>query len=135
MRRPLAILLIATIFACPLICAAGNGGGGTASASCCGCCHRAGGANSSGEQSCPAKPTVPDSGHACQCICGGAVVEDAGTQDVSLDTGWSLPVAVAIPLVTHIQEAELRPFCSAPWPDVGMNPGRALRCLLCTYLC
>lgn len=137
MQWAVTILLTAAIFACPILCAVGDcydcDSGEAADG--CSCCHEGGAANSGDGNSYPADSRPPDSGDACACICGGAVVDDAGSHVVHFDWSWSLPVAVVEPAVGQLHEALFRQFSLAPWPDVGRNAGRAICCLFSTYLC
>ena len=74
-------------------------------------------------------------GHSCQCICGGAVVDDAGSQFTGIDMSWSLPLAVVAPQLGYVAAIPCCQVVVAPWPDVGMNRGRAICCLCSTYQC
>jgi hypothetical protein len=130
-HRALNILLAVGIFTCPLVC---RGGG-----RCCGnehatlehvCCEE-----------CGANPAHPDRDRGdnresepsdcCQCICGGAVVEITMLQ-LDLDVcEWITPVPIQA----------LDPTIEPPFefvgalPDDDMNPGRALRCRIMSFLC
>jgi len=129
------MLMTATIFACPLFCSLGRCYEHAGDKGCCSCCHDVGNSNSSDDKSCPTKPVPPESGKGCQCICGGAVFEDAGFHDVQLDVRWELPVAVTLPAIVGSQTTQLARNSEARLPDLGMNPGRALCCLYGTFLC
>ena len=137
MVRLLSVYLAATILACPLLCQPGQcsaaDDGADSGRRCC-CCH------GSGSQSPEEQPTAPerrssDSGGCCQCICGGAVVGDAGAVIAEVDTSWWSPVAILIPVRISPQSAQFDWLRAAPWPDDDMNVGRALRCRYGTLLC
>jgi hypothetical protein len=63
------------------------------------------------------------------------VVDDAGFNIDALDTSWWVPVAIEAPQLVDSHQAEFNRSCAAPWPDDGMNAGRALCCLYSTLLC
>lgn len=133
MKRIASLLLAVAIFGCPLACAWGHtvggevarGGGGE-----CSCCHHEDALPSEGTE-CPSRPSPKAP---CQCVCGGAVLDDAAQFDVGLDVGWSLPVVLDGAVVQAVA-VENHSWIAAPWPDVGMNRGRWVCCLFCTYLC
>ena len=131
--------MIGSVIACPLVCHADQGSaraGFAGGASCCDRCRADRVANPAAEQSLPRHDPSPDSGKPCQCLCGGAIVEIADTPTVIIDTSWSQPCIVVAPLLlAHTHETSFRQFSAVPWPDIGMNPGRALRCLFSTFLC
>jgi hypothetical protein len=138
MRRAFAILLTVTILACPQLCTLGeccldtnneSGAGG------CSCCHEGEAESSGDEHSLPVDSRLPDSGHSCTCICGGAVLDDAGLHVVQFDWTWSLPVVVSEPAIGPLHDTLDCQNSLAPWPDVGMNAGRAICCLCSTYQC
>jgi hypothetical protein len=138
MRATLSIYLAATIFACPLLCnwgvysAASQG----AEAVRCPCCaHAAEMPSSSHENPSSQDGPSPRSGGSCQCICGGAVVDEAESNVAELDTSCWLPVAIMLPSVIDFSQSPFDRFCAAPWPDDGVNVGRALCCLYSTLLC
>jgi len=136
-KQSVSVLLATSVFACPLICYSGHAvarAGGKPVASCC--CHSAANAPPAGDHSRgnPSRSQGPKCG--CQGICGGAVVENDTAHNLTLDTTWSLPVAVIAPLLlARLEETRFNRFCATPWPDDGMNRGRALCCLYCTFLC
>jgi hypothetical protein len=133
MARSIAITMIATLLSCPLLCAAGESlvaGSAKGEMKRCCCCDKHG-----EDGSCPTDSRRSHSGHSCQCICGGAVVDDAGAVVVAFDWGWSVPIEPAAVVVGQAIELELRRFSVAAWPDVGMNRGRAICCMFNTYLC
>ncbi len=56
--------------------------------------------------------------------------------DVALDATWSLPVVDLVPAVlSDLQEVRFSQFLTTPWPDDGVNRGRAVCCLFSTLLC
>ena len=134
MRRVASLLLAVAIFGCPLVCAWGHAGGGKAAQwerGGCSCCHHEDALPSEGSDC----PSQPGSDSPCQCVCGGAVLGDTAQFDVGLDVDWSLPVVVADGGVVLAVAVENNSWIAAPWPDVGMNRGRWMCCLFCTYLC
>ena len=54
---------------------------------------------------------------------------------VEFDWSWSVPVTIADRSSCAKSTIALRQCSHAPWPDVGMNHGRALCCLYNTFLC
>jgi hypothetical protein len=136
MNRLLSVYLAATIFVCPLYCrfaqckAAADG-----AEPVCSCCHRHGAPVSPEQLPSSPEPQPSDSGGSCQCICGGAVVDDVRLDVLALDTSWWLTVAFISPQAVHSNEMPFDRFCAAPWPDDGTNAGRFLCCLYSTLLC
>jgi hypothetical protein len=142
LNRALSILLTAMLAACPCFCK----GGGTSHAdehtelhAHCGCCHAEIPFHAHDEES-----SSSDSDHdsapcsdRCggQCICNGAVVEDAIALDLNLDAGWW--AAVVLPQLHIVQVADSNGITrqSAHPPDNGANLGRTLCCLYQTFLC
>jgi hypothetical protein len=136
MRRALAILLSAAVFSCPLFCTLGRCGEDAGDqGQRCSCCDHEGSSAVPEDGSRPMKPANHEAGGACQCICGGAVVEDASLDGVQLDVRLDLPVATILPAIIAAQIAEPVPSREVHLPDDGMNPGRALCCLYSTFLC
>ena len=129
-RQTLSILLATALSGCPLICSARSTGDGVArgGGQCCGGCDAP-----TDEDSGPAPDSNGDSGEACECLCRGAIVDDA--QQVDLDTSCSFPLADVAPraLGACLIQSEYR--ITGPWPDGGINVGRALCCLYSTLLC
>jgi hypothetical protein len=136
MQRTVSIYLMLSLLACPVLCAGGRelkSAASQAGPHTCSCC---------GDES----PTSPDhsgapdgspakSGRSCQCICGGAIAGDTNAHVLAFDWSWSLPVAVIEPAVAQLlEESQLR-LTTAPWPDVGLNHGRALCYLFSTMQC
>jgi hypothetical protein len=134
MSRVLRVYLTAAILACPLLCrftessAAAGGSQGVG----CSCCQGSG--RQSSEDGAPERRSS-NPGGSCQCICGGAVVDDAAVAVAELDTSWWSPVAIIRLHSLSSVSIELDRFGAAPWPDIGMNPGRALCCLYSMLLC
>lgn len=63
------------------------------------------------------------------------MIEASGPQHLVLDvSSWiSLPdVAQLVAVASDLQQVAIS---RAPLPDDGMNPGRARRCLMMSYLC
>jgi hypothetical protein len=133
--RALNILLAVGIFACPLVCR-GRG-------QCCGnehttlehaCCESCG-TNPGHHDRDRSDNGESDSDDCCQCICGGAVVE-VEHQQLHLDEcAWITPSASAIHVVAAIVEPQLDFICTPALPNDDMNPGRAMRCRLMSFLC
>jgi hypothetical protein len=63
------------------------------------------------------------------------VLDDAGAGLVEFDWGWSVPIVPVAVVAGQFHQFEFQQLSFAPWPDVGMNHGRALCCLYNTYLC
>jgi hypothetical protein len=137
-HRLLCILQVWTIVACPLVCTIGHGttrAADEASASCCACCKTSGEPVSSDEPACPPHDSSTGSGTCCHCVCGGALVADVTLCDTLSDSNWSLAASLEGVDGASLHAFRLSPFCAASWPNIGMNPGRALCCLFNTYLC
>ncbi len=138
LRRSLSLLLVATIFACPFFCslsaaiARSSNGGDTPV--CCGCFHPQNSADQ-GQHSNRSKHCPPNSGKCCQCICGGAVSELAGTQDFSVDTSWWTILPIANALLPTVCETQNHVSIAQLQPDDGLNLGRSMRCLFMSFLC
>jgi hypothetical protein len=138
LNRSIHFLLIATLVACPLLCGMGHTevrAAGDIGTSACGCCKTVNQPRSTDQGSCPPHDSAPDSENCCPCICGGAVVEHGSLYDVGVDTTWSLPAPVEHAIGLQAVAGRFSPFAAAAWPDIGMNPGRALCCLYNTLLC
>lgn len=138
LHRATAILLTATVLACPLVCDSGLAsvrGDDSGGARCCECCRVHESRSSTGKHSCPTHDSSPGSGGSCQCLCNGALVGDVVANTVTIDTSWSLPVAIIDSLLVDIQIAGFNSFLAAPWPDVGIYSGREMCCLYCTLQC
>lgn len=136
MGRAVSSLLVAVLLTCPLVCRTGHAARHDAGQTerGCGCCERHS-ASTSGHDHCPADRSPSGSGHSCQCICGGAVVDSAGVVQVDFDWHWSVPLAPVALEAAQIFDVAPQTFSMTPWPDVGMNHGRALCCLYNTFLC
>jgi hypothetical protein len=132
----LSILLASGIVACPLLCKGGsccfNNAHSAAKRGCCSACCKS-------EDSQPAdhKSIPNDRSHAPAhyggCICAGAVIEDAASQHVALtDCTWMVP-----PASQHAISFNTLPNArfSVLLPDDGRNQGRAMRCMMSSYLC
>jgi hypothetical protein len=128
------MLLSAVLVVCPTICA---------SRPCCdapaaevehSCCHDL--ASTCGESSQPANGPRPtsDSTRGVQCICGGAVVNDAVWHGVEMDVRWDLP-AVVVPVLTLASVATHSVMHESLQPDIGESPGRAACILFSTMQC
>lgn len=139
LSRAISVLLATTIVACPCFCKWGGARPSSDRAevhSCCCCSHSPPPSHSAGEH-----PTVPDpagkhSGECCQCICGGAVVEDAPALDIGFDASWAVPPPSVVSNFVQTQGELFRHIAAEPPPDVGgMNPGRVLCCRYMSFLC
>ena len=137
MRFPLlSILLIATIIACPLWCAAGVG-------NCCQVDQQFSGKVGKSKQCCHCDDaaerhhSVPsDHEHEnqvqCRGICSGAVVDDG--QPVIEDIGLSQPLAI-FDAATIALSASWHDRIGRPIEFSGGNQGRSLRTLHASFLC
>ncbi len=139
MNQLISILLATSIVACPLLCKGGaaccakersNG-----APACCDACHKTNSDRSADRESVPSDPNSRTPRECGGCICGGAVVQDSALQQLVLDgCNW-----IALPAVHQsIAVAVVMPPAAVSWallPDDGMNPGRAMRCLIMSYLC
>jgi hypothetical protein len=139
LSRVISVYLATALVACPYFCKQGSASPETERVeahNCCGCAHA--------HHTSPANaefPEVPDqprehSGSSCQCICGGAVEEDAPAIDFGFDAGWTVPALLVPAYVAQTEGESLHRSLTAPPPDEGgMSPGRALRCRLMSFLC
>jgi hypothetical protein len=134
LNRTLNILVAACIFACPLVCRDGG--------QCCGIEHAA--QKHACCEGCGANPAHNDrdrgdnrehgSDDCYECICGGAVVEIT-TLHLYLDVcEWITPSA-AVEIPVDISEPQHDFAGTLLLPDDDMNPGRALRCRIMSFLC
>jgi hypothetical protein len=136
LRHTLSLLLVASIAACPFVCTLSGGpakAAGKASHGCCDCCHD----EQSPEPMTPGdSQQCPTKSHTCcQCICGGAVFEVDGTPDCGVDTSlWATLPGEGVQMVTAAVAAEHWSIDQLQ-PDDGANVGRAMRCLLMSFLC
>jgi hypothetical protein len=133
MFRKFFIALIAVnLFACPFFCGAKSVefDGEPAVQHCCRC-------NKCAQKNSEQAPNQPceDSQLGCQCICGGAVVDDAAVQIDGCEWHVSAPLTLfrveqtsASPLVSHA-------YFTGFQPDDGMNKGRAMRQLFMSLIC
>jgi hypothetical protein len=101
----------------------------------CSCRQAAGTCSSSERHSCPSPAPSENPGDSCQCICGGAVIDDAGVHELKIETNWSLLAAVVEPVLVQADVLRVLRLATPPWPDDGVNVGRALCCLYSTLLC
>jgi len=131
-RKFFAALIAVNLFACPLFCGAKlvEVSGEPVVQRCC-CCSKCAQEDSGQVPSHPCE----DSELGCQCICGGAVVDDAAVQIDASEWHVSVPLTLfcieqptASPLVSHTYFAGFR-------PDDGMNKGRAMRQLFMSLIC
>jgi hypothetical protein len=134
----LSILLALGIVACPLLCGRGavccRAEHTHDAQACCAACRQAESTRGDDRDSMP-QDHDSRSGKCSGCICGGALVEDASSQDfVVNDLNW-----IAIPPVAPLrcEPSDLHTMFNprGPLPDDDMNPGRAMRCLMMSYLC
>ncbi len=140
MSRAIASTLIVALLACPVFCGRGHGSQRVAGSRLAGnnashgssCCHHEG---SSEHRSGPVDHSPSHQGQSRQCICCGAVFDQAASPQVDFDWSWSLPMAIVGLTALDISALSLVPVAQAPWPDVGMNHGRALCYLLSTMQC
>jgi len=129
----LSLTLATVIFGCPFYCglpAAADG----ADSSCSGCCHHREASPPADSEPAPADDSHSSQG-ACQCICGGAVIDHWGLPVTPTDLTGFAAAPMTVSLVVCESEARLNALHALLQPDDGMNPGRAMRCLFMTYLC
>jgi hypothetical protein len=137
-KHLLSILLVIGIVACPLLCGRGVGCCGAERAcdvhACCAACHQA---ESDGGGDRNSAPSGHQSGsEQCNgCICGGAVIEVSTSQYLVDAASIAIvsPTAVRLVDATSVLHQSLNRRASLP--DDDMNPGRALRCQMSSYLC
>jgi hypothetical protein len=133
LNQTISILATIAVLACPFQCSAARHGAVAteAPAARCACCHHA----ETLPDSTPRNDGTNDSEDCCQCICGGAVLEQVYQQEVHLDAGtWIVPsdiekqTSIALVNLNGAARHLLK-------PDDGMNPGRRKCCLFMTFLC
>jgi hypothetical protein len=129
------IVLAAAFLACPFFCTGYvNGAGGearaTAEQSCCCKCR---GPQLPAEQPSSSCPDDEPGKSSCQCICGGAVVENqrsVGNHD-QLDQSVAMP---APSMSAAGNSAQGGPPIGALPQEQRATPGRAIRCLYMSLL-
>ena len=132
-RKVLSLLLAANIFTCPFYCGAKLDASDMAaiekSASCCPECAKHSPDEVPGDQRDDGCPSV------CQCICGGAVVDDMTPCDGNPDWDCWHPAANfnIRPSIARFVGG-LSSF-AAIQPEDGMNKGRAMRYLFMSLTC
>jgi hypothetical protein len=131
-NRALNILLALGIFTCPLVCRGGD--------RCCGnehaalehvCCEECGANPADHDRG---DKRGPGSNDGCQCICGGAVIEIT-TLHLYLDVCEWITPTIPIQVLAPTIEPQFDFVGTPPLPDDDMNPGRALRCRIMSFLC
>jgi hypothetical protein len=133
-----SILLAINLFVCPVFCQAGDdrcvGQEAAAEPHCCDACREQT-ITPASNSSFPSDPDSPEQDTCCQCICGGAVVENSALEFLDLGvTSWTaLPDAEVSRVVVSELHHAVRSW--TPLPDDDMNPGRAKRCLMMSFLC
>ena len=140
MNQQLVSALLATsILACPLFCKGGAScdvaDGAPVVLSCCNECHKEETTHSPIHEPVPTDPNSEAPEKCCSCICGGAVVEDTLLQGLHLDASNWVALPAAEQFIAVIFEPQQGGNSWAPLPDDGMNPGRAIRCLMMSFLC
>ncbi len=130
----LNILLATSIFACPFFCKGGavccHGDKAAATHRCCEACHDSQPEQSDDQGSLPS----PSSDVTDGCICGGAVIETSAVQLLDLDVSVFVALVETAghnDLVVQREHVRSTPFL----PDDDMNTGRAMRCLMMSFLC
>lgn len=126
--RLLSLLLATTVFACPFVCRAGEAvalPGKKADA--CSCCHH----GSEQDSSVPDETPISD----CQCVCAGAVVDQAATNHYDFDMQESAMLIVVDLHASSQASARAISARAEREPPGGMNCGRAICCLFETFLC
>jgi hypothetical protein len=138
-KQVLSILLATSIVACPVLCGRGAACCGTVRASgvhaCCEACRDVE-SNGGGERD--SAPSHQDSGAPKQCngcICGGAVVDDVSAQNLVVTNDHWIAIPTAFQLLSAASDLRPMPNPKGPLPDDDMNPGRAMRCIMSSYLC
>jgi hypothetical protein len=126
LARSFNLLLVATILACPFVCRSGMAAG--TGSSCC--CHE----RQHGPSETPG-PSENGSRSSHQCICSGAVFENASFDVTPTDVSWLGVLLTVEPVTVEVQSALTSEFLTAPPPGGSMNTGRALCCLYSTYQC
>jgi hypothetical protein len=137
-NQVLSILLATSIIACPVYCRTGE--------SCCAaiadsthrCCdghHNGESSHSPNRDSSPADHGSGLPEKYCQCICGGAVVDDTSMQNVHWDAPNLITLLAAEMSVAVAAKPQHEIASLALLSDNGANPGRALRCRMMSFLC
>ena len=138
LHRALSILLAATIVTCPVVCRAGgaccDNQQATHERPCCDTCRDSGSKNLAHHERDRDDQQSPTPNDRCQCICGGAVFQLA-TLDLNLDAVAWESTSVIAQFQAAISEPQLDAVNVPPVPDDGMNPGRAMRCRIMSFLC
>jgi hypothetical protein len=134
-RQIICTLIAANIVVCPLICGAGQSCCGkeraTTTHNCCDNCH-----NDAAEQSPDSSsPDQPAPKHSCQCICGGAVIEDNSLPPLHIEAADWIALPTAPLSVDPVADSPGAGYFRTPFPSDGSNPGRAKRCLMMSFLC
>jgi hypothetical protein len=138
LRRTLSILLTAMIVACPCFCKAsgvGRDANCAENAGCCGCCHSNSSSHEADHSPAPSDHSRHGAPRCCQCICGGAVVDDGAHLDVVPDISFWVAVELAQPVFIDASVTSGDPRWTTPPPDDGANVGRTLRCWYQSFLC
>jgi hypothetical protein len=134
-RRFLSLLLVASITACPLICRGGlqccASAPAAAAHGCCESCHKP---KASDSKSAPRELPSKTPGGCEGCICGGAVIEDSTLPQVDVGS-LSLPLPESHVVAIAPDHSRSSIGFSVLLPDDGINQGRAMRCLMSSYLC
>ncbi len=136
LARLLHILLIVTIAVCPVWCSVGLcdgcedcGVASPCSSQTAGCC----GHEPTGNRESP--PSRPDRGEPsiCQCICGGAVVEQPTDALSDGKVAWLAAVATHQPVATRLAQVHEVSWCI--WGLSSATPGRSMRTVHMSFLC
>jgi hypothetical protein len=133
MRQTVVTLLVVIVFGCPILCGRQHEplvSANPATSHTCSCCG-----NAADGDGAPSRQRFPDPTSGCQCICGGALTSHTTDYDLSFDWSWSLPLTMIEPVASQLLEESPPSSVASPWPDVGMNYGRALCYLFSTMQC
>ena len=135
----LSNLLAISIVACPFLCKGGaaccDNERSHAAHACCDACHKADAAHSAHHDSVPCDHNSRSPNECGDCICEGAVAEDSALQHLVFENFNWIALPAADQVIAVVSDLQQDAVSWTPLPDDGMNPGRALRCLMMSYLC
>jgi hypothetical protein len=138
-REICSIVLALNIVACPLICKGSsgccNGDHSNVASGCCDACHGPENREARTHEPVPRDDNSRGPADCSGCICGGAVIEDSALQHLVLESYLWIAPAADTQLVDVISDGPRDWDSGRPLPDDGTNPGRAMRCLMMSFLC
>ncbi|HEX6962406.1 MAG TPA: hypothetical protein VF175_11100, partial [Lacipirellula sp.] len=128
--------LAVALFDCPLVCGltpsvCAEETEPAAPRSCCRHCDRQLPVDS---PQAPSRPSPNDEYAVGQCICYGAVVEQAASQPLGIDLNFWAPIVSTAPAMAPSERLLMTLQAVLPSDD-GMNVGRNMRCRFMSYLC